>query len=210
MTVQTSAPKSECALAPSGSQWQHSRDTMRNLKTILVVILAFTPFVNAEEPKEPWVNLPAKFASKLPECDRIEVFLLSGGVQDDGGDGTFPIRPYKKFSKIEKKQDLRNEEAKKFCATWRSLTFDMWSQAACHFPIYGLRFYEGDKLQFETSVCFGCSNFYFPRAGGGTSWHGFNKNDEAGKALISSLSEIIPRPEMVKKREQGVGGQPAK
>jgi hypothetical protein len=168
---------------------------MKHLQTILAVILVLTSSANSDETKEPRVDLPAKYASELPECDRIEVFLLDGGVQNEGGDGTFPIRPYNQFSNIVKKKEIKGEESKKLCNTWRSLTFDMWSQAMCHFPIYGLRFYQGDKLQFETSVCFGCSNFYFSRDGGGTSWHGFRKNDDAGKTLIASLNEIIPRPE---------------
>jgi hypothetical protein len=182
---------------------------MKHLQTILAVILVLTSSAKSDETKEPRVDLPAKYASELPECDRIEVFLLDGGVQNEGGDGTFPIRPYKQFSNIEKKKEIKGEEAKKLCNTWRSLTFDMWSQAMCHFPIYGLRFYQGDKLQFETSVCFGCSNFYFSRDGGGTSWHGFRKNDDAGKTLIASLNEIIPRPEKPKEREQGGTGLPS-
>ncbi len=168
------------------------KTTLLKILSLILILVSPAP---AEEKKEPWVNLPAKYASELPDFDRIEVFLLSGGVQEEGGEGTFPIRPYGQFSKIQKKKELRGEEAKKLCETWRSLTFDMWSQAWCHFPIYGLRFYKGEELKFETSVCFKCSNFYFPREGGGSSWHGFRKKDAAGKDLIDSLSKIIPRPE---------------
>jgi hypothetical protein len=167
---------------------------MRLLNILSAAILILTPFAAAEEERKPWVDLPAKYASELPECDRIEVFLLGGDVQDKGGEGTFPIRPYRQFSKIEKRRDVVGEDAKKLCVAWRSLTFDMWSQALCHLPIYGLRFYQGDKLRFETSVCFGCSNFYFSRDGAETSWHGFRVNDPAGKNLVESLAKIIPLP----------------
>lgn len=181
---------------------------MINLKTILAMLLMVMTSINAEEKKEPWVALPEKYASKLPECDRIEVFLLNGNVQGEGGDSTFPIRPYNKFSKITKKQEINGDEAKKLCSTWRALTFDMWSQSMCHFPIYGLRFYKDDKLQFETSVCFDCSNFYFSRDGEKTLWHGFRVKDASGKALIASLSKIIPHPEKQKKGEQDATGNP--
>jgi hypothetical protein len=170
------------------------KTNMKTLEIILILILVFMQLAKAEEEKEPWVRLPAKYASKLPECDRIEVFLLSG-MQSKGGDGTFPIRPYERFSKIEKKTEIKGEQAKKLCASWRNATFDFWSQSWCHFPIYGLRFYEGDTLHLETSVCLGCSNFYFTDIDGKILWHGFRKKDNAGKALIANLSEIIPIPE---------------
>jgi hypothetical protein len=178
---------------------------MKALKAILGTFFILSVITEAEEEKTPWVDLPAKYATELPECDRIEVFLLGGGIQNEDGDGTFPIRPYRQFSKIVKKRELTGEDAKLLCGDWRSLTFDRWSQAWCHFPICGLRFYQADKLKFETSVCFGCSNFYYPLDGGGTSWHGFRKDDAAGKNLIARLSKIIPRPENANKREAGTG-----
>lgn len=168
--------------------------SMKQIQYLFILLAFIVPFIQAEEEREPVVTVPAKYASKLPDCDRVEVFLL-GGVQAKGGRGTFPIRPYGQFSLIKKKRELKGDEAKKLCAAWRGMTFDLWSQALCHFPIYGLRFYQGDILKFETSVCFGCSNFYFPNGRGESSWHGFREKDVAGKKLVESLKDIIPMPE---------------
>lgn len=170
-----------------------------SMKIPLAIAVAMTGVVpmygtaGAKEEKPPVVEVPAKYAAELPECDRVEVFLL-GEMQDEEAKGTFPIRPYKQFAKVEKMREVKGEPAKKLGAAWRGVTFDFMNQALCHHPVYGVRFHAGDKLQFETSICFGCSNFYYQREGGGSSWHGFQTKDEAGKALRAALEEVIPLP----------------
>jgi hypothetical protein len=60
-------------------------------------------------------------------------------------------------------------------------------QALCHEPFYGLRFYSGKKLLFETSVSWECNNFYVPQ-----DWIGFNAKAASGHALFKLLESLLP------------------
>lgn len=150
--------------------------------------------------KDPVVaeGLSPKYSSKLPECDRIEVFLLADDTQRGKAADRFPIRPDNRTSGIIGRKDLKGAEASNLCALWRGLTFDerMSTFSPPDFA-YGLRFYRADKLVFETSVSFTTHNFYYPRTAfpyrpGVYSWHGFRSCDDAGKALFAFLNATLP------------------
>lgn len=155
--------------------------------------------VSSEDGENPRVaeGLSPSYASKLPECDRIEVFLLAGDLQHGTDADRFPIRPYNGTSKIVERKDLKGADASKLCSLWRGLTFDNKAAVLSHSSAYGLRFYRAGKLVFETSVSFSCHNFYYPRTAfpsmpGVYSWHGFRTCDEAGKALFAFLNATLP------------------
>ena len=69
--------------------------------------------------------------------------------------------------------------------------------ALCHHPSYGLRFYSGSKLLFETTVCFHCSNFFFSDLLG-SGFAGFDtdtpKADELLRRLQQAFPASIPKP----------------
>lgn len=164
---------------------------LRHFPLLAFVLLAAT--ASGEETKPPRITeVPAELSTALPDCDRVELFLLSGEPSEEEEKGAFPIRPYQRFSPIVKQQELKGEDAMKIVKLWRGLTFDLWQQSLCHFPIYGLRFYQKDQMKFETSICIGCSNFYHPGAKGGSTWHGFHTRDEPGKAFVDHLNSILP------------------
>ena len=99
----------------------------------------------------------------MPYCDRVEVFHLSGDTDGDEATG-FPVRPYEKYARILDRKTLTGSEAVSLAGLWRAQTFGQHFQALCHDPAYGFRFYRGPVVNFETSICFHCSNFYYSRA----------------------------------------------
>lgn len=143
-------------------------------------------------------SLSPEYASKLPDCDRVEVFLLAGDLKKpESAADRFPVRPYCGSSRVLQKKELKGAEAAKLCSLWRGLTFDNRMQVLSHSASYGLRFHRADKLVLETTVSFSCGNFYYPRTAfpmmpGEYSWHGFRTGDDAGKALASFLKSVIP------------------
>ena len=167
-------------------------------------ILALPPALlwtaSSEGKHAPWVaeGLSPDYSTKLPECDRIEIYLLGTELQRVTIGERFPIRPYFGTVEIIQRKELRDAEAAKLSALWRGLTFDNGgSPVLSHISDYGLRFYRQDHLVFETSVSFSCHNFYYPRTAfpmipEGYSWHGFRNDDDAGKALFAFLNAIIP------------------
>jgi hypothetical protein len=126
----------------------------------------------------------------LPSCDRVEVFRLDGETDAHEATG-FPVRPYGRFSGILDRRIFNGEDAEKLAALWRSQTFGWGYQAMCHEPAYGFRFHRGSTVRLETSVCFHCSNFYFP-AVGESDWWGFRTRTPNATNLLSHLQEIFP------------------
>jgi len=134
----------------------------------------------------------------LPLCDRVEVFYLDGmawsGDEAKGlkpGEG-FPIRAYgSDEAKILGQVTLTGAEAEAFAALWRAQRFDPGLQALCHSPAYGLRFYSGNEMFFETSLCFHCSNFYVTNLLG-SGWWGFDTRTAEAGELLRRLQEIFP------------------
>lgn len=142
-------------------------------------------------------GLAGTYSTKLPECDRIEVFLLGGNLQKDAvGDG-FPIRPESCTALIERRVVMKGDEASKLSSLWRGLTFDdEESPVITHGRTFGLRYYQADKLLFETTISFSRQRFYYPRTAfpmdpGKHSWHGFRTYDKAGDALRSFLEALF-------------------
>jgi hypothetical protein len=126
----------------------------------------------------------------LPNYQRVEVFHLSGETDGDVNDG-FPLRPYNAYSKIIGRKVLVGKDAEAIATLWRSQSFDRHFQALCHEPAYALRFYQGSSVKFETSICYGCSNFYYT-ALGESNWWGFDTSTIAAANLLRRFQEIFP------------------
>lgn len=146
-------------------------------------------------------SLSPAYASKLPDCDRVEVFLLTEDIKPGTAADRFPIRPDHGGAGIMDRRELKGAGAAKLCSLWRGLTFDNgysdYAPLYVQSPVYGLRFHLADKLVFETSVSFKRHRFSYPRTvfpviPGGYSWHGFRTGDDAGKALSAFLKSVIP------------------
>ena len=126
----------------------------------------------------------------LPNYQRVEVFHLNGEIDGDVTNG-FPVRPYNAYSQIIDRKVLVGKDAETIAALWRSQSFDPRFEAMCHDPAYALRFYQGSSVTFETSICFGCNNFYYTVLGQ-SEWWAFDTSTPAAAALLNRFQEIFP------------------
>lgn len=111
-------------------------------------------------PEHPYGETPLErivvlaHTDSLPECDKVVVytFLLS----TKGG------RKIAWKDRVLTEKTLGPAESKAVCDNWRRLSFNMGASAFCHHPPYGLRFYRNNRLLYDTTVCWECSNFFVP------------------------------------------------
>lgn len=103
----------------------------------------------------------------------------------------FPVRPYGRYPTILSTQTLSGTEAESFAALWRAQTYGPEFTALCHSPVYGLRFFSGSKLRFETTLCFHCSNFFFSDLLGG-GFPGFDTSTPKAEELLRRLQQVFP------------------
>ncbi|WP_339886823.1 hypothetical protein [Rhodopirellula europaea] len=161
--------------------------------------------VDAESPEERMLTLVHTEA--LPRFDRAEIFTLSmpdpfadDAMKREAGKDAFPVRPYGKNATVLKHKTLTGPSCDDLRELWQELTFDRDGGAFCHRPVYGLRFYRGASLLFETTVCWECQNFYVPKFDRqkrtfSHRWHGF-VNDAHAKALLTRLRSELPHPQL--------------
>ena len=168
-----------------------------------VTVLAVCGQAIAGDPIAKPSGIARTVTTGLPEFDRVEFVAIafekgiSDIVKEDGPD-KFPIRPYQAFGKILSRQTLANDDCTELRTLWTNLTFDRFAGAMCHAPVYGLRFYSGDKLLFETTICWKCRNFYVPNEDGDDQshgWFGF-RSDKNSKRLLAFLRKHLKHPQL--------------
>ena len=115
-------------------------------------------------------------AEALSTATEVEVLLLDPNMKKADTDfnweysqprDRFPIMPYGQTSKIFQRRTLTAEEVKALMPSLKTTVKaeDRHYGAMCHFPIHGLRIYNGEdngrrKIVFQTSICYMCQNFY--------------------------------------------------
>jgi hypothetical protein len=149
----------------------------RIMKLVCLILLTFVALHSVARAGE-IVSTPSAtkvaHTTELPEFDKIRIYALS--EQPHEGDDGFPIRPDEnRVCKILAEVEVTGKQAAKICEIWRTLINDP-SQAFCHGPPYGFRFYKGDEMVFETSMCWTCHNFYGPDENGKQVWYSFKTN----------------------------------
>jgi len=121
----------------------------------------------------------------LPEIDAVEVVDLED-VEPLSPSGYMSAAAAAPFVRV------TGNAAKTIAALWRSLPAG--SQARCHIPPFGLRFFLGEKLVAEASLCWECNNVF-----GGT-WEGtfgfeFDGEAPASRELLAAIRAAIRKPE---------------
>lgn len=150
----------------------------------------------------------AAVATAFKFADRVEIFLLDLSMGSDAayapkeGDAVFPIRPYDKETKILKTHTVPTKDVPKWCEAVTKLIASNKAEgvgAMCHYPVHGIRIHAGERLLFETSVCWGCGNYYFTYEGD-SQWVGLN---EDALDLSKLLETSMPIPDSERKRFPG-------
>jgi hypothetical protein len=137
-----------------------------------------------------------KYGWLLPEADRIEISALgkSGATATNG----FPSRVAGvSVHHIGQQKTITGEQATEFRKKWTSMMFWWGFSAMCHEPAYGLRFFRGQSLLLEMTVCWKCSNFEVPTPLG-YRFMGFDEKRPEAESVRRSLQEHLPLPEETK------------
>ncbi len=161
----------------------------------------------SESQKKQETAFRSDVAAALLHATRCEVYLLDFDMSDvienspfkDYPSDTehFPIRPYRRESKILKRTEVKGAELQNLLPTLApviGVTENTYG-ALCHYPIHGIRVYDGPTLLLETSFCYGCSNFYMTYPYSGSHWVGLNSS-----AIEKALSVSMPIPDSEKAR----------
>ena len=143
-------------------------------------------------------------AEAITPADRVDVYLLDP-AREAGGAGAFPLRPYgpQAVTGIHGVKTLEAETAARLLVLWAgTLRDEEGRQAHCHYPIHGLRFFRGDSLLYETSLCWVCNNYY-AGSGQGYDWLGLPGGYPEGPPTSSCaglrqlLESLLPIPEFL-------------
>ncbi len=59
----------------------------------------------------------------------------------------------------------------------------------CHFPIHGIRIWDGEDIVFQTSICHHCMNFYMTYPFNRARWTGLSD-----PTLQTVLNQLMPIP----------------
>lgn len=124
-----------------------------------------------------------QLTSAIALVDRIEIFLLDfemvDNVQSDERSSYFFISPYRKFSKIIDSKTIAGDSINSLSEVFSGLLATPDDPGPlCHFPSHGIRFFGGDSLVFETSLCWHCSNYFvkYPDDYQTATWVGFQNS----------------------------------
>lgn len=166
-----------------------------NALILMACVLLATITYAGEQPHATKSKVCLEHSTRLPDYDRIRIYALEGQPTRDI-DG-FPILPYKDaVCKIVAEKEVTGKQALEICAAWRKLN-DESNRAMCHLPPYGFRFYQGDRMVFQTSICWKCNNYYGPDEKGNSVWYGM-ATDKESAALLKLCRKLLPHPKSKK------------
>src|SRR5262249_11198172 len=78
---------------------------------------------------------------------------------------------------------VKGQEAQIIAELWRKLPAG--EPARCHMPPYGLRFWQGEKMVCQASVCWACNNLY-GNAGDEAVYYAFDAKRGVSKKLLDA------------------------
>lgn len=121
------------------------------------------------------------------------IYLLMGTEkQKESATATFPIRPYHQDDPVCGEVRLMGDQLTAFLESWNWQRPAFGQGAGCHEPAYGFRLYRGPFLIKETSICWGCSNFYVSIAPFVAGLYGFDANSKQGQHLLNFCDKLLP------------------
>ena len=124
--------------------------------------------------------------SQLPDIDIVELVELSG------------LQPNRVSDKNLRFVRVKKETAQKIAYLWRQLP--PGEQMRCHYPPFGLRFYMGNKLVVQGSICWECNNIFcwecnniFAQENGENLIYEFDTQHSHSRQLFALLQHIVMR-----------------
>ncbi len=183
---------------------------------LLSIIIVLWPTLRADEkfPKDFF----SERVNRLPICDRVEVIrldspetpmekpnlrsetphirLLKESELTDAFKRThYQIWPPEAWCKKLGTKTLKNEEAVRFAALFRAFQEYRHDEGTgwsiCHNPPYAFRFYSGEKLLEEVSICWKCHNILFSPGREGQFVY-FKEEAKEAQQLLEASNKLFP------------------
>ena len=131
-----------------------------------------------------WTWHPPAWETPVHRADRVELLELAGEIiAHDGWPESF-------WANVGERRLLVSLHAERVIRLFGEL--EPGEPARCHFPPWGLAFYEGEALLFTASLCFACSNAYVYDSAG-MHLRAFNVASRNAKSLLEILKQHLPR-----------------
>ncbi|TLD72598.1 hypothetical protein FEM03_00540 [Phragmitibacter flavus] len=130
--------------------------------------------------------------SDTASLTRIEIFLLDG---DDSqkANTRFEWRGTENGDPIYGETTVSGGALRGFLETWNGQPLNgSHTGAMCHDPPYGFRGYDGDRLVFETTICWRCQNIAFVPFHGSEIYYGFDSESDIAKELLNRCDQLLP------------------
>ena len=173
------------AVAELGVVRRSRTSPMNRRQALAGITLLLFAHALAEEPKE---NTDYKtYIFGLAPCDRIEVIRIGDPAGElvpiegrtDGGQRLklpddksklYHVEPYDEWWTVHSRTTIKGPDAERIATLYRALKprenpvrgedgrMSYISGPNCHAPPFAYRFYSGDKLLYDTSICWGCQN----------------------------------------------------
>lgn len=119
--------------------------------------------------------------TQLPEIDSVDVVSLRDTDADQ-------ISGYMKEAVTAEYFQVVDDLAQQIADLWRQLP--PGEQDRCHYPPFGLRFYNNGKLQLQASLCWECNNI-FGDLNGNTIWYEFDAQHQISQKLLELCKEVF-------------------
>jgi hypothetical protein len=190
---------------------------MNRRQSLTAAALLLCSCVLGDEPKRDDFKT---YVAGLPPCDKVEVIRLGTGagelvpiegrtdgaqrlVLPDDKRKLYHVEPYDEWWTVLARQTIKGAEAEHMAASLRAFqpriseridangrhSFSMG--ANCHFPPFAYRFFAGEKLLYDTSVCWGCENLIVGPDGKRHYFY-FNTETKEAKALLEASKKLFP------------------
>ena len=118
----------------------------------------------------------ARFTTKLPPIDKVE-------LQEVEGQELW-------IKRVLATKTIEGREAQSVARLWRSQKFGGMG-AACHNPVYAIKFYSQGKQLAYASLCWECKNIIFVEPDLNDSL-GFAANGSQGRQLLAVFKKAFP------------------
>lgn len=177
---------------------------MNRRHALFASLLFFIP-IRAEVARE--VDFET-YVNNLPACDRVEVIRLEekhfvGKVKQpepseltaEEKAGLHYIKQAREWFKIAGKADLNGKDAERLASLYRAFKERTFPKGVgvsfCHYPPYMYRFYSGENLVGEASVCWLCRNLIVGPPEKRKAMY-FEEEPKAVEELLDASNKLFP------------------
>jgi hypothetical protein len=133
-----------------------------------------------------------RWMETVGRADRIEVARLQSDSSYKGPG--FPVYPNSSFAKVLDTRTVAGADLAPLVGLFRAVIERPGSQAQCHQPAFGLRFWHGEERPIETSLCFQCNNLSLPTVAGDYRWVSMTDDKEVSGRLLAALQALFAPP----------------